>query len=57
MKRPLSAALLFALALCLALWPADTKHTFVRVVDGDTVIVTPDNLRGRLYGIDAPEKG
>lgn len=55
MKRPLSAALLFALALCLALWPADTKHTFVRVVDGDTVIVTPDTF-GCVFTVSTPRK-
>ncbi len=48
---------LFCLVFCLVGFNQYTPATIVRVIDGDTLIISQDkkNIRVRLYGIDTPE--
>ena len=56
MMRPLvSIALLAALALPAHAAPPSVVSGPVRVVDGDTIVLTNTNTRVRLNGVDAPE--
>jgi micrococcal nuclease len=55
---------LFALVMAVVTtsWPSESgfEATVLRVSDGDTIVVRTENaedIKIRLYGIDAPEKG
>ncbi|MEN5378907.1 thermonuclease family protein [Sphingobacterium kitahiroshimense] len=59
-KRESAFAILFFLLLPIYLFSQTIKGKVIRVADGDTITILDsanNQLRVRLYGIDAPEKG